>query len=110
MLTTKEKRLRKMALDDLKHKRKGRFISLKGLESKTNKNTIRLSKSQKSIASEDPVLLDMTKNPLHFRGNLKRKLASMEKSDDLEKQFLELLKKGIKGKKWRFNRDKLYER
>ena len=30
--------------------------------------------------------------------------------DDLEKQGLELLKKGIKGKKWKFNREELHER
>ena len=30
--------------------------------------------------------------------------------EDLEKQFLELLKKGIKMKKWKFNRAELHER
>ena len=35
---------------------------------------------------------------------------SRKSSNDLESQFLELLEKGIKMKKWKFNREELHER
>lgn len=35
---------------------------------------------------------------------------SEKRNEDLEKQFLELLETGIKGKKWKFNRAELHER